>query len=56
MQRPVRVVQVRPADSAQVGAAGQDDRIDIVVGGDGAHRDRRDSGAVADGVGEWRLI
>ena len=56
VQRPVRVVEVRAAERAQVGAAGQQDRVDVVVGGDGADRDRRDAGLVADAVGERRLV
>ena len=38
VQRPVRVVQMRPADGAQVRASGQDQRVDVVVGGDARRR------------------
>ena len=40
VQRPVRVVEVRPAERAQVGPPGQQDRVHVVVGRDGADRDR----------------
>src|SRR5580704_4396038 len=40
VQGPVRVVEVGPAQGAQVGPAGQDDRVHVVVGRDHAGRDR----------------
>src|SRR3984885_6607280 len=52
VQGPVRVVEVGPAQGAQVGPAGQDDRVHVVVGGDHAGRDRGDAGLVADRVRE----
>ena len=48
VQRPVRVVEVRPAERAQVGAAGQQDRVHVVVGRDDADRDGGDADLVAD--------
>ena len=60
VQRPVRVVQVRAAERAQVGPAGEQDRVDVVVGGDGADRDHGDperrADLVADPVGVRRLV
>ena len=56
VQRPARVVQVRPAERAQVGPPGEQDRVHVVVGRDGAHRDRGDLRAVADGVRERCLV
>ncbi len=52
MQGPLGVVQVCPAQGAQVGASGQDQRVDVVVGGDRADRHDGDVGGVADAVGE----
>jgi hypothetical protein len=55
-QRPGRVGEMRPGHGAQVGAAGGDDRVDVVGLGDRAHRHRRDAGLVPDAVGERRLV
>ena len=38
VQRPLRVVEVRAAQRAQVGPAGEQDRVDVVVAGDRARR------------------
>ena len=43
VQGPVRVVQVRAGQRAQVGAPGQEQGVDVVPGGDGADRDDRDA-------------
>ena len=56
VQRPVRVVEVRAAERAEVGAAGQHDRVHVVVRGDHADRDRRDADLVADRVGVRGLV
>src|SRR6516225_9141648 len=56
VQGPVRVVEVGPAQGAQVGPAGQDDRVHVVVGGDHADRDGGDARLVADRVRERRLV
>lgn len=56
VQRPVRVVQVRAGQRAQVGAPGEDQGVDVVPGGDGADRDHRDTDLVAHPVGEGRLV
>ena len=55
VQRPVGVVEVGAAEGAQVGAAGEDRRVDVVVAGDRADGDRRDLDLVADPVGERGL-
>ena len=41
VQGPVRVIEVRAGERAHVGAPGEHDRVDVVVGGDGADGDRR---------------
>ena len=60
VQCPVRVEQVRAAESAQVGAARQQDGVDVVVGGDGADRDDGRAGGgrdlVTDPVSERGLV
>ena len=61
MQRPLRVVEVRPSEGAEVGSTGQHDAVDIVVGGDGADshgcdRQPRAGELVADAVGVGRLV
>ena len=55
VQGPVRVPQVRAGERAQVGAAGEDDRVDVVVARDRADGDHRDARLVADPVGVRRL-
>ena len=52
MQGPLRVVQVGPAQGAEVGAAGQQDRVDVVIGGDDADRDHRHTVLAADLVAD----
>src|SRR5262249_29147858 len=58
--RPLRVVQVGPAQRAEVGPARQDDRVDVVVGGDGPDGYHRDpvlaADLVADPVRVGRLV
>src|SRR6266576_3453555 len=56
MQRPGRVVKTRPAERAQVCAAGQDDAVHVVVTADRADGDGRYSRHVADPVRERGLI
>jgi hypothetical protein len=55
-ERPGRVGQVRPADGAQVGAAGSDDAVDMIGLGDRADGDGRNASLVADAVGKRRLV
>ncbi len=49
-------MQLRTADGAQVGPAGQDDRVHVVVRGDRADGDGGDPGGVADQVGVRGLV
>ena len=56
MQRPGRIVQVCPPERAEVGPAGKDDAVHVVVAADGANRNRGDAGHVADPVREWGLV
>ena len=56
VQGPVRVVQVGAAERAQVGPAGQDQRVHVVVGRDHADRDGRRCPAwlrIASANGVW---
>src|SRR6266568_2132937 len=52
VQGPLRVVQVRPAQGAEVGTAGQQDRVDVVVGRDDADGDHRHTVLAADLVAD----
>lgn len=56
VQGPQRVVELGAADAAQVGPPGQDDRVDVVVGGDRPDGDGGDAGGVADEVGVGGLV
>ena len=60
VQGPLGVVQVGAAQCDEVGAAGKEDGVDVVVGGDGADGDHghacRSGHFLADAVGERRLV
>ena len=55
VQRPVGIGQVRPGEADEVGAAGHQDRVDVVGLVDVADRHGGDADLVADAVGERRL-
>ena len=56
MQRPRGVVKMRSAQRAQVGTAGKDDAVHVVVAADRPDRDRGDPGHVPDPVRERSLV
>ena len=56
MQRPRRVVEMGAADGAEVGPAGHQDRVHVVVRRDHADGDGRHAEPVADRVGVRRLV
>src|SRR5438552_18360511 len=52
VQRPLWIVKVRAAERAEIRAAGQDQRIDVVVRRNRADRDYRDPILLADFVAD----
>src|SRR5262249_35971971 len=51
----IRVDEVRARQRHEIGAAGGDDRVDLVGGRDRADAHGRERGLVADLIGKWRL-
>src|SRR6516225_4034039 len=55
MERPVRIGKMRPRETHEIGAAGHQDRVDVIRLKDVPDRHGRHAGLVADAVGERRL-